>query len=476
MRTIVADAPAARGARENISRLGRRDKFRGVSCRRLVSAALTTVALGPSSSTRVATCEPGATGPSIDPNRSGHRGPRPRLHGRRRRVRGDQGRRQRPVRADPAPATGWRPQRHGLGLPAPDDALVAQGHRGVLEGQQLAYGRIRITYTAGISPLGSGRDTQDPTLVVVVTDAARRIAAIDQGRRRPLAAQRAGAIAGLKTTSYAENVVALAYAAERDASEAIFANTAGNLCEGTGTNVFCVFGEHRRHAAAERRLPRRSDPRPGRSSGATSHERDITMEEFAQADEVFLTSTTRDVQAIHDIDGEALIVTRSPRPSRRCGAGASPRTWIPDLPAPARNCAKVRDSGPGSRKFPQFAVGSRGSGEQPVEEAGEDGPADQSVRQAQQGPARRTSARSSQDTVDSPVPGPGVTVSTAQPTMTRPCLTIRQTPARYRRRRRREAARTSPASGRRTRSGRTTCARRSPTPHPQPDRATASRW
>ena len=35
---------------------------------------------------------------------------------------------------------------------------------------------------------------------------------------------------------------ALAYAAERGGSEAIFANTAGNLCEGTGTNVFVVSG------------------------------------------------------------------------------------------------------------------------------------------------------------------------------------------------------------------------------------------
>ena len=51
-----------------------------------------------------------------------------------------------------------------------------------------------------------------------------------------------GALSGLKTTSYAENVRALAYAAERGGSEAIFANTAANLCEGTGTNIFVVAG------------------------------------------------------------------------------------------------------------------------------------------------------------------------------------------------------------------------------------------
>ena len=44
----------------------------------------------------------------------------------------------------------------------------------------------------------------------------------------------------MKSTSYAENVVALAEAARHAASEAIFANLAGHLCEGTGSNVFYV--------------------------------------------------------------------------------------------------------------------------------------------------------------------------------------------------------------------------------------------
>ena len=50
------------------------------------------------------------------------------------------------------------------------------------------------------------------------------------------------ALVGVKTISYGENVVALAYARERGAGEAIFANLAGNLCEGTGTNVFVAVG------------------------------------------------------------------------------------------------------------------------------------------------------------------------------------------------------------------------------------------
>ena len=45
-------------------------------------------------------------------------------------------------------------------------------------------------------------------------------------------------MAGIKTTSYAENVRALAYAKERGCTEALFENTTGLLCEGTGSNVF----------------------------------------------------------------------------------------------------------------------------------------------------------------------------------------------------------------------------------------------
>ena len=126
-----------------------------------------------------------------------------------------------------------------LGLPELDDDAVRRGVRATLEGQDLPLGRIRITYTDGVAPLGSGRGQNAPTLVVVTapmdpfepTTAAVTV---------PWPRNERGALAGLKTTSYAENVVALARAAEHGASEAIFPNTAGNLCEGTGTNVFYV--------------------------------------------------------------------------------------------------------------------------------------------------------------------------------------------------------------------------------------------
>jgi len=188
----------------------------------------------------------------------------------------------------------------GLGLPAPDDDLIRDGIAQVLAAEQIDFGRIRVTFTGGIGPLGSGRKQGTPSYVVVAT-AGSRPAPTTKAVTVPWTRNERGALTGLKTTSYAENVMALAYAEERGGTEAIFANTQGNLCEGTGTNVFCVFG------GTVATPPLAS----GCLAGITRElvlewcdvvERDLTMEEFASADEVFLTSTTRDVQGLHELD------------------------------------------------------------------------------------------------------------------------------------------------------------------------------
>ena len=129
-----------------------------------------------------------------------------------------------------------------------------------------------------------------------------------------------GAVAGLKTTSYAENVVALAYAAERGAGEAMFANMAGNLCEGTGSNVFYVVdGELRTPTLAS-----------GCLAGITRallvewcgvREVDEPVEVLARADEVFLASTTRDVQPVRRCDGRDLGRAGPVTRARRQGVG-----------------------------------------------------------------------------------------------------------------------------------------------------------
>jgi branched-chain amino acid aminotransferase len=192
----------------------------------------------------------------------------------------------------------------GLGLPTVDDAVVRRGVAAVLEDDPLPLGRIRITYTAGRAPLGSGRVDGEPTLVVVAApmeQAAETTAVVTV----PWPRNERGALAGLKTTSYGENVRALARAAERGASEAIFSNLAGQLCEGTGSNVFYVVD-------GELRTPTLQS---GCLAGVTRAlvlewfggvEVDEPIDVIEVASEVFIVSTTRDVQGVSRWDDREL--------------------------------------------------------------------------------------------------------------------------------------------------------------------------
>jgi len=135
----------------------------------------------------------------------------------------------------------------GLGLEAPDEALVRDGVGAVLEEAAARtragageVGRLRITVTAGVGPLGSGRTPGAQTVVVAAGPAT--ISPTGRAVRSPWTRNERSAVAGLKTTSYAENVVALADAVAKGGDEALLANTAGDLCEGTGANVFLERG------------------------------------------------------------------------------------------------------------------------------------------------------------------------------------------------------------------------------------------
>jgi branched-chain amino acid aminotransferase len=192
----------------------------------------------------------------------------------------------------------------GLGLPALPTDDVRRGIAAVLGAEHLPLGKLRITYTGGAAPLGSGRGEGPPTLVVVA-DALQPAAAVTSVATVPWPRNERGALAGLKTTSYAENVVALAYAREREATEAVFANLAGHLCEGTGSNVFYVVdGELRTPTLASGCLAGIS--RALLLEWYGGREVDEPLEVCAAADEIFLVSTTRDVQAVNRWDDRDL--------------------------------------------------------------------------------------------------------------------------------------------------------------------------
>ncbi|EGJ78601.1 putative D-alanine aminotransferase [Streptomyces sp. Tu6071] len=198
----------------------------------------------------------------------------------------------------------------GLGLPEPDLDEVRRACAEVLAAEPVALGRLRITYTGGVSPLSSDRGTEAPTLIVAAGAIAPRpdtTAAVTV----PWVRNERGALSGLKTTSYGENVLALARAHEHGASEALFANTVGQLCEGTGSNVFVVLdGTLCTPPLASGCLAGITRALVAEWTGA--EERDLPLDVLERADEVFLTSTTRDVQAVHRVDGRTLAQAPGP--------------------------------------------------------------------------------------------------------------------------------------------------------------------
>ena len=191
----------------------------------------------------------------------------------------------------------------GLGLPEPDDALVRTAVAETLTADPEA-GRLRITWSSGPGPLGSDRGGGPGTLLVASSPGTVWPEAV-QVHLCEWTRNERGALAGLKTTSYAENVRALEAAHQRGASEALLANTQGRLCEGTGTNVFLVID-------GVLVTPPLSS---GCLAGITRElvlelaevvERDVDPGEFAVASEAFLTSSTREVGAISAVDDTVL--------------------------------------------------------------------------------------------------------------------------------------------------------------------------
>jgi branched-chain amino acid aminotransferase len=197
-----------------------------------------------------------------------------------------------------------------LELPCPQPAEIRAAVAELLAAAgPLGLGRLRITVTAGPGPLGSDRADAAPTLILAASVAdpwPDHIGVVTVGWTR----NERSAVAGAKTTSYAENVVALHAAHRAGAHEALLPNTRGELCEGTGSNVVverdgvlvtpplssgCLAGITRElflEWAADEGLP--------------VIEEQVGMADLARAPEVLLTSSTRDVQHVSRVDGRSV--------------------------------------------------------------------------------------------------------------------------------------------------------------------------
>ncbi len=196
----------------------------------------------------------------------------------------------------------------GLGIGSPDVAFIRAGVRATLADQDLPFGRIRITVTSGPGPLGSPRGNNGMTSVVVAEPCPKpsSVSAIAMVR---WARNERGAVAGLKTTSYAENALMVEYALARGASEAVMPNTVGQLCEGTGSNIFYVLdGQLITPTLASGCLAgvTRALTLQWCADEMDVVERDAPIDILREAAEVLLVGTTRDIQGISRVDDREL--------------------------------------------------------------------------------------------------------------------------------------------------------------------------
>jgi len=192
-----------------------------------------------------------------------------------------------------------------MGITPPAFEVYSQAIQAVMQANDLPAARVRVTLTSGDGPLGSDRGESLATMTAAAMP-LKPWPPTETALVVPWTRNERGALAGIKSTSYADNVRALALAHAQGAGEALFANTRDDLCEGTGTNIFIVAG------GRVQTPPLSSGCLAGVTRGLVieaCQAADIPVEEIAlpitvlqTCDEAFLSSSTRDVHPLARIN------------------------------------------------------------------------------------------------------------------------------------------------------------------------------
>ena len=226
----------------------------------------------------------------------------------------------------------------GLGLAVPDRDELRMAADAVLAANAYEEARLRITVTGGVAPLGSERGDAGPTVIVASSPVRPWPASVDVVVV-PWVRNDRGATAGLKTTSYAENVRALAYARRARRERSDVRQHARRAVR--GHRLQRVRGARRRggHAAGFVGLPARGDARAGAGARPRAGHRDPRDRDTGRR-------AARRRRGVPHVDDAARCSrsprstsgrcrrcpARSPRPSPPRSPPSSPATSTPDRP------------------------------------------------------------------------------------------------------------------------------------------------
>jgi branched-chain amino acid aminotransferase len=114
----------------------------------------------------------------------------------------------------------------------------------------------------------------------------------------------------IKSLNYLAHILAKVEAINAGADEALMLDSAGNVAEGSGQNIFCVSGKTLRtppsYAGILRGVTRSAVVELARAAGHDVQEATLTRYDLYCADEVFLTGTAAEVVGVRQLDGRSI--------------------------------------------------------------------------------------------------------------------------------------------------------------------------
>jgi branched-chain amino acid aminotransferase len=240
--------------------------------------------------------------------------------------------------------------RVAIAMPVPRAVIAEEVRRAIAEaGNAESYARVMLTRGSG--PLGLDPSLATRPLRVILIEPLKPlpaslyrdgVAVVTVRTERP-----ADAAQGAKVGNYLASLLALRKAYDAGAHEALILNASGQVVEGTTSNVFAVRSGGAGSSSGPTLVtpPDEAGLLPGITRAhllATAAELGIpvlyaslTPEETAASDEVFLSSSLREVLPVVRVDGMTVSDGRPGRVTRelhaafrrRAGLGSEPMPW-----------------------------------------------------------------------------------------------------------------------------------------------------
>lgn len=195
-----------------------------------------------------------------------------------------------------------------IAIPISADAALAQLHE-LIRANQAGNGCARIYFVSNAG-FWSSDEPAPPVDAILYTaplpeyPEPARLAVREHGRHA------ASPLAGVKTTAWLNNVWCLQQAQQAGYNEVMLLNERGEVAECTAANIFCVKGgavlTPPLASGCLEGVTRGLLLELGPQHGVPAYERTLLPGDVWTADEVFISSTNRDLLAISEIQGNAI--------------------------------------------------------------------------------------------------------------------------------------------------------------------------